>query len=207
MRKLESFYWKILVTLFLFPILACAKGDSLPTLVPTAVVPTTTPMPTATFSVHQNIDSLVRKVLGSKLNTLDYEQYTEYRGESYPDGQVGYAIDLVVTFPEERTREEMLEIAYTVLREIHFNYSENLRFAWVVLRSHASDALCAFNVGIGYQAVEHYLPRNQPDDLEAWYAALDQSDYFGDLPGETDALLAYANDPRFVPGCDLEEWK
>lgn len=101
----------------------------------------------------------------------------------------------------------MLLTAYNLISEIHYNFNEDLMFAMVVLRSHENDVTCAFNIGIGYQAVEQYLPRNQPADLDAWYSALDQSDYFGDLPGQTEALLAYANDPRSVPDCELDQWK
>jgi hypothetical protein len=179
----------------------------LPTIQPTASIPRPTPEPTATYAVHQDIESLVRKVLGLKLNTFDFEQYTEYRGNPFPDGRVGYLLDLSVTFPADRSREEMLLIAYRLMSELHYNFSESLMFASVIVRSYPDEIACAFGFGVGYLSTTQHLPRSQPSNLDAWFGALSQSDYFGDLPGQTDALIAYGIDPRNIPSCVLTQWK
>ncbi len=190
--------------------LACGSTTPpLPTLAPTAAAPASSPMPTSTYEVHQTIDELVYKIAGVEIKTLLTETLTEYKGQTYPEGRIGYDIDITVTSPDTITRAEMLQLAYDLTYEFFYNFSDTKpMYLTLHLRAHEGDSVisgCVFGLGIGYQAISSYLSKNHRNDLENWFRSLEASTYYGDLPGETEALLAYGNDPAATPGCTISE--
>ena len=154
--------------------------------------------------------SLVRNVAGDRLQegTLYLDTYSEYKGRTYPGGRLGYAIDFAVTNPERRSREEMIGLLHTIAREAYFNYDgARPMYVFALARADEDDIDCVFSVGIGYQSADAFLANRPPNDLEMWFQALVEMEYYGDEPGQTDALMSFANDPSDAPYCDIREWK
>jgi hypothetical protein len=194
---------------FLFLAACSPASESLPTLVPTiafptqAPTPTNTAAPTATWNKHTDIETLVQRVAGSYIRVGNLDIFEDV----YPDGRVGYDVDLVVKSPEEIDRQEMLLLAYTLQREFYYNFAEdNVESLILHLRATPGDIHCVFGLGIGYQSVPVFLPMRQPSDLEEWFQQLVSERYYADLPGQIESLLAYGNDPISRPGCSLLEW-
>jgi hypothetical protein len=203
---------KIIVMVLLLLTACNPTNPPLPTLVPAASFPTA--MSTeiiASETPYQTIEELAQGVMGSALEGLTVETYTEYKGQVYPNGRIGYDVDITMTSPEKRTREEMLKLAYTLTREFYYNFADtNPMFIALHLRASEVDlgfSDCVFGLGIGYITNLTYLPRELPSDLESWFNSLVVSNYYGDLPGETEALLAYGNDPASSPNCNITELK
>ena len=183
------------------------QNPVVPTLIPTAAIPADIP----TAGTNSGLDELVRRVVGTRLESLSVETFTEYDGQPYPEGRKGYHIELEISSPRTRSRAEMLEMAYGLTHDFYFNFDDTKpMYLTLHLRADPESTEivdCVFGLGIGHLAVPNYLPVERPDDLESWYDRLVESGYYGDLPGETEALLAYGNDPSSRPFCKLDEWK
>ena len=171
------------------------------------------PSNTSGFSTHTNINSLARSVVGSALKsgTLYAESYTQdIDGNPFPGDRTGYDIDLVLNAPNSRTREEILLLAYELMHEFYYNFQDT-RPMYLSIHLRASEDVgfggCVLGIGIGYQAASTYLPKENPSNLEAWFGALRSARYYGDLPGQSDAFLAYGNDPADFTNCGLSNWK
>ena len=170
-------------------------------------------MPTAAISQHTSITSLTNDILGGDLirNSLYVENYNkDLDGSFYPGGQIGYDIDFVVNSPSAMTRDKLLGIAYNLLHEFYFNFSDSgPMFLSLHIRAYQNDVIggCVLGIGLGHQAAATYLPAQRPSNLEAWFGLLRNAKYYGDLPGQTDAQLAYGNDPGDAANCDMESWR
>ena len=212
---------KLLFTLIVlwtlvFSACSASESDTLPTLVPTIAfptqtpAPTNTPAPTATFETSNNAESLVRRVAGNMMvnQSLQIERYTAYKEEIFPDGRIGYEVDFSFNSPQNYTREEILQLAYALMHEFYFNFSEaNVMYVSLLVTGEQFNPNCNLGLGVGYITATNFLPEKMPEDLEAWFSFFVEEQYFGDLPGESQALLAYGNDPALIPLCTLEEWQ
>ena len=203
-----------LVTLLLvvFSVACGPEVTPLPTLMPTAVLPTSTPAPTATYEPHRNVNELVARVAGTMLRSFEIDIYTdEVSGRPYPDGRVSYDIDIVVNSPATLTRNELLQLAHDLSYEVYYNFAGDQPISVTLhLRAGATDSGisgCVLGLGIGYRSLSRHLPQGQPANLEGWFNDLVREQYYGDLPGQTDALLAYGNDPASAPGCSRDNWQ
>ncbi len=165
------------------------------------------------FDQHINISNLTNDVLGNSLRngSLYYETYDrDLDGISYPGGRIGYDIDFVLNSPGDKTREELLAIAYTLFHEFYFNFSDmRPMFLILSIRAIQNDVIggCVLGVGIGHQAAAVYLPDQNPSNLESWFGSLRTAKYYGDLSGQTDALLAYGNAPANAANCEISSWQ
>ncbi len=124
--------------------------------------------------------------------------------------RTGYDIDFVLNSPDDKTWGELLAIAYTLLHEFYDNFvDERPMFLELHIGAYQNDVFtgCVLGAAIGHQAVSTYLPAQRPSNLEAWFSALRNVKYYGDLPGQSDALLAYGNDPAFTANCDIGSWQ
>lgn len=206
----------LLISILIFSACAPSRSDTLPTLVPTIAFPTetpsptNTPAPTPTFSRHSSAEGLVRTIAGLMIFNQDFqvERYYEYKGEPYPDDRIGYDINLWINSPDSYSRQEILQLAYSIMREFFYNFDDpNVMFVTLHLRGDENDPNCSLGLGIGYITARNFLPDKDPENLEDWYSFFVEEQYYGDLPGETDALLAYGNDPQNMPFCSIDEWK
>ena len=165
------------------------------------------------FDQHINIANLTNDVLGNSVRSgsLYYESYDrDLDGISYPGERIGYDVQFVLSTPEDRTREELLALAYTLFHEFYFNFSDKRpMFLILSIRAIQNDVIggCVLGVGIGHQAVPGYLPDQNPSNLESWFGSLRNAKYYGDLSGQTDALLAYGNDPADAANCEISSWQ
>jgi hypothetical protein len=163
--------------------------------------PTKIPDATPTRDTFESIDSLVNEVLGSRLQSSAFDFF------SGPSGRIGYDVDLTISSPNDRTRAEMLSMAYNLAHEFYYNFSDT-KPHYLTLHLRAPDDIsCVFGLGIGYAAVVEYLPSRPPDDLETWFGALVASRNYADLPGQSDEFMAYGNDPTSKPFCKIDKWK
>lgn len=198
-----------LLSLLLFLTACSLPSESLPTLVPTVVLPTQAPTPTntvaptATWNKHADIETLVERVAGSYIRAGSLVIFED----RYPDGRLVYDVDLAVNSPEEISRQEMLRLAYTLQHEFYYNFAkDDVESLILHLRASPGNVHCVFGLGIGYQSVPAFLPMGQPPDLEEWFRQLVSERYYADLPGQIESLLAYGNDPSDRPGCSISEW-
>ncbi|VAW40228.1 hypothetical protein MNBD_CHLOROFLEXI01-1589 [hydrothermal vent metagenome] len=198
-----------LLSLLLFLTACSLASESLPTLVPTVVLPTqasaptNTVAPTPTWNKHANIETLVERVAGSYIRAGSLDIFEDM----YPDGRLSYDVDLAVKSPEDISRQEMLILAYTLQHEFYYNFAEDNAESLILhLRASPGNIHCVFGLGIGYQSVPAFLPMSQPPDLEGWFQQLVSERYYADLSGQIESLLAYGNDPSDKPGCSISEW-
>lgn len=173
-------------------------------------IDTPVPTPTAEFvrikftsKYYPNIDDLVIGVMGeSRIAKLDYG------AEPGRSGLTRYDVDVVVKSPEIRTRLEMLQISYVIAREFYYNFSDaQPAYISIHLRTHEDDISCVFGLGIGPKSIQKHLTLNPPNDLEGWFSDLVASEYYADLPGQSEEFMAYGNDPANAPLCKLDNWK
>jgi hypothetical protein len=195
---------------FLCSLIACSPTNPpLPTRVPTAAVPPTQtplPVPTPTFSTHTSLESLVKLVVGDRLKHLAIDSVES-------DGLIGHDIDITVYQPHERSRIEMLEMAYSLAHEYYYNYPDS-DGTYITLHLRAGidddppDLLnCSFGLGVGYKSAPRYIPTSRPDNIEFWYSRFVITRYYGDEPNQTYDQIVYGNDPTSQTFCGVEEWK
>jgi hypothetical protein len=153
-----------------------------------------------------SISELVNQAVGTKLDSFSFETFRQYKGQVYPEGRTGYEIDITVTFPNARSREEMLRMAYVLMHEFYYNFADrNPYYLFIHLRA-GSDSGCVFGAGIGHAVVGRFVPKETPDNLESWFQKLVISKYYGDEEGQSEANMAYGNDPSSRIDCPLAEW-
>ncbi|MCB0032169.1 MAG: hypothetical protein KDE28_29870 [Anaerolineales bacterium] len=185
----------------------------MPTLAPTAAIPAPlneSPSPSPS-SQNFSLEELFRQTTDGYLEAWYLTTYREYRGQIYPDNRTGYDLDITIAQADNRSREELLAVLYSLFHDFYFEATD-VQPMFLVLHLREFEGAgttqgCVFGAGIGYLSIADYLPQQPPADLEGWFQRLHEQKYYGDLPGETEALLAYGNDPAKSPGCVNRNWR
>lgn len=220
-------YWVgILMALLLGGAIGCndipTSSSAIPTLIPTAIVPTATPLSTATiaptstmpplsFNPHTSIEQLIHQVMSSRVgdHRLDVINLADLGGPEYPDGRISYSADIYITNPTNHSRTEMLHLIYEIMHEYHYNYvNEDLLSLHIIIRN--DEDMCTFSMGLGSEAAKKYLPLTPPNDLESWFRAIEVTEYYGyssSSPNQKDENMAFAGDYGTATTCKIEGWK
>lgn len=159
------------------------------------------------FKQHGSMRSLVLNVAGNLIKVDSLLATTWYQeGVSVPNNT--YLVDFAVTDNEQWNRTGLLTLAYVLMREANYNYTDRIISLSLVIRAAETgpDANCFFAISLGIGAASRLVPKQTPLDFESWFQTIkSQSNYNG--AAENELELVYVGDPADLPICQLENWK
>jgi hypothetical protein len=156
------------------------------------------------YRARRSVEAVVREVAGPAMRE-ETLAVSNWRNPPV----FAYFVDFVVTYPEERSRAEIVEIAYVLQRELHYSYSGPLDSVHLIIRAYTGDekVFCAIGVGIGAAAAATYLPREKPDDMEGWFLALKAAALYSDRVAREADLAFGSGGDRDDPLCTMANWR